>query len=85
MDVNTSGAPKRVWWEDPDAVDNVDLLEMSRGGGAVSGDAFGVGTWPIMYKATDRSGNIAWCNFTITVHRMCKYVYRYTFDQNEHE
>ena len=73
IEVNTSGASKRVWWVDPYPMDNVDVSDFSRS--RVDGDRFRVGTWPVVYKAVDYSGNTAWCNFTVTVHKTCKLVY----------
>ncbi|MEQ1744423.1 MAG: HYR domain-containing protein [Saprospiraceae bacterium] len=36
-------------------------------GNATSGAAFPIGTTPVVFSATDASGNVASCNFTITV------------------
>ena len=75
IEVNTSGVSKRVWWPDREmyTIDNVGIWESSRS--RVDGDRFRVGTWPVVYKAKDYAGNIGWCNFTVTVHKMCKLVY----------
>ena len=60
------GGGQRVFWEEPEVVDNVEVTE-TRGPVRPSGSLFEAGTWNLSYTAKDGQGNVAWCNFTVTV------------------
>ena len=59
----------------PSAVDNVGVGHLTESS-SVSGDNYGVGVWPVQYKAVDYTGNIGWCNFTIRVNKIRKLIFQ---------
>ncbi|MBL7986084.1 MAG: HYR domain-containing protein, partial [Flavobacteriales bacterium] len=54
-------------WTAPSVSDNCAGATITQTGGLPSGSAFNYGTHTITYKATDGSGNLATCSFTVTV------------------
>ncbi len=65
----TARSATRVYWQEPEATDNVGLGQLvapPRG----PGSHFDIGSWPISYRVFDKQGNIAWCNFTVHVDKI---------------
>jgi hypothetical protein len=65
---------KVVTWTPPTAFDNcsgVTLVQTSSPAGYGIGSAFPIGTTTITYTATDASGNVTICIFTVTVTGTC--------------
>ena len=61
----TAGCDTTVFWTPPTAADNCAIA--SFGGNYASGDTFGVGTYTVMYMATDSAGNADTCSFNIYI------------------
>ncbi|HLP12161.1 MAG TPA: DUF2341 domain-containing protein [Flavobacteriales bacterium] len=65
---NTTGfCSAIVSWLAPAATDNCPGVSIVQTAGPVSGSAFPLGTTNVSFTATDASGNVAVCNFTVTV------------------
>ncbi len=54
-------------WEVPQAFDNCNDIMITQMGGPEFGSAVGVGTYDIMYEATDESSNTSQCSFRFIV------------------
>ena len=61
----TSGTTVEVSWTAPTASDNSGTVDLTSNYNP--GDQFGVGTWTVVYTATDEAGNEATCSFEISV------------------
>ena len=55
-----------VTWTEPTASDNTGVPPV-RTRTHQPGDGFGVGTTDVVYTFTDQAGNVARCEFTITI------------------
>lgn len=58
---------ERVLFELPTATDNCSAATVTQVAGPASNDNFFPGTTTVSFQATDQSGNIASCSFTVTV------------------
>ncbi|MEY3198815.1 MAG: hypothetical protein RJA13_773 [Bacteroidota bacterium] len=54
-------------WQNPTATDNCSVTSVLQTSGPISGSNLTIGVYIITYEATDASGNMATCSFTITV------------------
>ena len=64
-------ADRRGWgvviWKEPEFIAFPAETRIDKTPSRRPGTSFPVGTTPVSYKAEDDFGNVAWCNFTVTV------------------
>lgn len=60
-----------VRWKEPEFIASPAETRIYKTPSRRPGTYFPVGTTPVTYKAKDGFGNVAWCNFTVTVVRGC--------------
>ena len=69
ISVFTKSSSRNIWWPMPSAEDNngVQNLKSSHQPGAI----FELGTTVVSYNASDAAGNVAICQFNVTVKTQC--------------
>ena len=65
--VTTAGSMVAVSWNPPSSSDNSGEYSMTVNDNHVSGDAFAIGVYNVIYTAMDPSGNAETCVFVITI------------------
>ena len=63
-----------VNWEDPNAMDNIGVVSLSKDEQHTSGGRFGIGIYKLTYTVRDAANNSATCSFTFDVRQYSKYV-----------
>ena len=67
MTITTDVVPKRVYWEEPRFLDNVDGENVRRTPNIFNGDPLDKGTYDVLYTAFDQALNKAVCQFKVQV------------------
>ncbi|XP_072046393.1 hyalin-like [Amphiura filiformis] len=73
---------KRVYWLEPEALDNSENVSLAFRSHR-SGDHFTMGRTDVSYLFTDGSGNMAYCNFSITLITGKNQLHYYRVQRNE--